>query len=123
MGAEPDAPTPGKLVIRVDEHGLKPDLEGITLLKPPRENGMGHDGCLILSSQGQSRYFVYELDNDHRFLGTFSIAGAEEIDGIAEPLGAAFPHGVFGCHSNRGERPILLTSWAEISRALKLPVR
>lgn len=126
LGAEPDAPTPGTLVIRVNEHGLKPDLEGITLLKPKRKDGVGYDGCLILSSQGQSRYFVYERESTHRFLGDFSIAGAEETDGIdviAEPFGAEFPHGVFGCHSNRGKKPILLTSWEEISRALELPAR
>lgn len=115
LGAEPDQPTPGKLVIRLGEHGLQPDLEGIALLTTSKV-----DGYLLLSSQGQSRFFVYERTGQHRFVGTFAIAGAEETDGIdvlATPLGPDFPHGIFGCHTAK-TKPcrILLTPWDAIAR-------
>ena len=118
LGAEPDQPAPGKLVIRLGEHGLKPDLEGIALLKQSDKNGY-----LLLSSQGQNQFFVYERTGDHRFVGTFKIPGAEETDGIdvlAAPLGDQFPLGAFGCHTAMTKPcSVILTPWDAIARELK----
>lgn len=122
LGAEPDEPTPGRLVIRLDEHGLKQDLEGITLLLQGRRQGY-----LLLSSQGDNRVFAYDRTGDHQFVGAFAIDGAKETDGVdvfAGPFGPDFPHGVFGCHT-AATTPcgILLTPWERIAEQLKLPVR
>lgn len=117
LGAEPDLPPPGKLVIRLGAQGLKPDLEGITLV-----NQTDGKGYLLLSSQGLNRLFAYDRGADHAFLGSIQIDGAEETDGIdvlPRSLGDTFPQGVFGCHTAKGDRPcILLTSWQAIAREL-----
>lgn len=115
LEAEPTGDTPGKLVIRLGEHGLKADLEGITVVKHGTDEGL-----LIVSSQGQNRFFVYERTGAHRFLGSFSVTGAEETDGIdifPVPLGEEFPQGLFGCHTAATIRPsVLLTSWSQIAK-------
>ena len=119
LGAEPDQPAPGELVIRLGEHGLKPDLEGITLLRRGKD-----EGCLLLSSQGQSRFFVYERTGTHRYLGDFAIDGVTDTDGIdvmGEPLDEAFPHGLFGCHSAATDPcNVWLIPWEKIAGQLQL---
>lgn len=122
LGAEPDQPAPGELVIRLGEHGLKPDLEGITLLHRGE-----HKGYLLLSSQGQSRFFVFERMGSHRYLGDFGIDGVIDTDGIdvtGEPLGEDFPHGLFGCHNAATKRcSVWLVPWEKISKQLDLESR
>lgn len=122
LGAEPDQPTPGKLVIRLSEDGLKPDLEGITILKQTEQTGY-----LLLSSQGQNLFFVYDRAGDHPFLGTFKVQGAEDTDGIdvlAKPLGDQFPQGVFGCHTAATKRcSVILTPWDKIAKELKVSAK
>lgn len=117
LGAEPDQPSPGKLVIRLGENGLKPDLEGVTLAMRP-----GGAGYLIVSSQGADLFFVYERTGGHQFVGSFAIQGAEETDGIdvfEGPAGDQFPQGVFGCHTGATKRcSILLTPWNAIVKEL-----
>lgn len=121
LGAEPDQPVPGELVIRSGEADLKSDLEGVTLIRQGER-----DGYLILSSQGNNRYCVYERQGSHRYVGSFAVEGAMETDGIdvcTEPLGEKFPHGLFGCHTARGERcSVLLTPWEKVAKALTLNV-
>lgn len=117
VSAEGDQPAPGELVIRLGEHGLKPDLEGISLVRKP--DGKGY---LFLSSQGQDRIFAYERGGKHEFIGSFSIQGAKETDGldvIDQPLGEAFPHGAFGCHTAATKNPcVMLTRWEKIAEVL-----
>lgn len=113
LGAEPDDPTPGELIINVGEDRLTADVEGLALLDHP--NG---ERWLVVSSQGAERFFVYRVDDDsHRFLGSFAVRGARETDGIdvfEGALGEAFPNGVFTCHTDAGDRPVLLVRLEEV---------
>ncbi len=77
--------------------GITADIEGMALYKIGPASGY-----LIVSSQGDYSYAVYDRSGDNRFLGRFRIGpagavdGAEETDGLeATPvaLGADFPAG------------------------------
>ncbi len=118
IGAEPGDPTPGKLVIRVGENGLKSDVEGLTIYHMP-----GGEGYLLVSSQGNHTVKVYRRGGKHEFLGTFAVRGAGETDGIDVMnvgLGKAFPTGLFACHSDRsGGCPVLLTPWENIAASIE----
>lgn len=119
LSADSNQPAPGELVIRLGEHGLKPDLEGIALVRKPEG-----EGYLFLSSQGQNRIYAYKRGASHEFIGSFEIEGVEETDGldvIDRPLGDKFPVGLFGCHTAATEDPcILLTSWKLIAEKLSI---
>ncbi|MFP4521685.1 MAG: phytase [Fibrobacterota bacterium] len=65
------------------EGNLVADVEGITLLY-----NKGKKGYLIVSSQGNTTYHIYERDGNNRHLGCFSIADSEEgIDGTYDTDG------------------------------------
>jgi len=128
LGAEPDAPAPGSWIVRVGEHGITGDLEGITLL-PTGET----TGFLIASDQNRNRFIVLDRTAPHRFLGEFAIRNAMHTDGVdvtAMPLGKKFPRGVFASHTDSGKQrsvlltplPTLIESLKEISRAAQQSV-
>lgn len=97
VGAEPDAPVPGTLVQPVETHGLTADVEGLTVLHSPDSKGY-----LLASSQGNSRYNVYQLDESCTFVKSFAVEGATDTDGIdvcPANFGAAFPGGIFTMHN------------------------
>ena len=80
------------------EH-ITADTEGVTLFRGP--SGRQY---LIVSSQGDYTYSVYDTSDDDEWAGSFRVApgtaadGSEETDGIAatgQALGTAFPHGLF----------------------------
>ncbi len=117
LGAEPDAPTPGELVIRIGEHGLQGDIEGLALAK------VGGQRLLIASDQGSSSFLVLNRDRSYRPVGRFSCTGAASTDGIEVvdlPLGPNYPHGLFCCHTDVGARPTLVSSWETISQLLDI---
>jgi 3-phytase len=116
LGGEPEDPAPGKLILKIGDHGLEGDLEGLAIGR----RGDGND-FLIVSDQGRSRFVLFELAGEHRLLGEFSIAGARDTDGIElvlGDLGPSFPGGLFACHTARLERGVLLTAWRDIAAAL-----
>ena len=98
FGAEPDAGTVGVLVAKVGENGLTADVEGLTLYAG--ENGRGY---LIVSSQGNNTFKVYERGGRNRFVMTIDpdagqLGKPTDTDGIAvtnRPLGPNFPKGMF----------------------------
>jgi 3-phytase len=117
VGGEPDDPAPGKLVIKLGEHGLAGDVEGLAIYYLP-----GGKGYLLVSNQGKDNFKVYRREGDHAFLGTFAIQGARDSDGLDVTnanLGPAFPHGFFACHTASGNCPILVTPWEAIAKAMK----
>jgi 3-phytase len=121
VGGEPSDPTPGKLVIRVGENGLVSDVEGVAIYHTP-----GGKGYLLVSSQGNNSFKVYRRRGAHEYLGTFAIQGARDTDGIDVTnvaLGAAFPKGLFACHTDSSGRPVLLTRWEHIAKALAPPLK
>ena len=117
VGGEPDDPTPGKLVIRVGQNGLRPDVEGVTIYPMP-----GGKGYLLVSSQSTNNFKVYRREGRHEYLGTFAIRGVGDTDGIDVTnvsLGPAFPKGLFACHDgSTGPCPVLLTRWDRIVESI-----
>jgi len=117
--AEPSGDTSGSRIVNAGEHGLVPDVEGITLYY--RAGGAGY---LIVSSQGSNAFKVYDRRPPHDYIGTFMVRGVEGTDGcdvINLPLGSAFRGGVFACHNGSGEpRPVELVHWSDIAGALGL---
>jgi 3-phytase len=125
IGGEPTDPTPGKLILKIGEHGLKSDVEGLAIYR----FAGGKKGYLLVSNQGGHNFKVFTLTGDHKFLGTFAIAGAHDTDGIDVTnanLGGKFTKGMFACHSNRkkgGGCPVLLTPWSKIAKSVKKPLQ
>ncbi|MBN2309720.1 MAG: phytase, partial [Candidatus Hydrogenedentes bacterium] len=107
VGAEPDDPTPGELIIELGPHEFQADVEGLTICPGP--NGAGY---LIASSQGNGQFKVFERKAPHAYVQTFTVAGANETDGIDvlnANLGPAFPGGIFALHNGSVEPcPVLV---------------
>ncbi|MBL7220720.1 MAG: phytase [Phycisphaerae bacterium] len=125
IGGEPTDPTPGKRILKIGDHGLKSDVEGLAIYRLAQ----GKEGYLIVSNQGSHNFKVFDLTGGHKFLGTFTIAGAEETDGIDVTnvdLGGPFAEGMFACHSNKkrgGGCPVLLTAWSKIAKSIEPPLK
>jgi len=121
VGGEPTDPAPGRLVVRTGENGLQPDVEGLAIY-----HASARGGYLLVSSQGSNAFKVYRRGGAHEFLGTFTVHGARDTDGIDVTnvaLGAAFPKGLFACHTDSGGRPVLLTPWERIAKAVAPPLK
>ena len=103
-GAEPTDPTtPLNKVIVEGENGLTQDLEGITIYYAA--NG---EGYIILSSQGNSTFKVYNRKEPHTFVKTIDVVNASSTDGIDVSninFGSAFPSGIFLVHDGTGSGP------------------
>lgn len=89
---------PDKLITGLNEQ-VEADIEGMSLY---RLNGKQY---LVVSSQGNNRYAVYDVDDNNAFLGVFEVGanwegmidGASETDGLAVTssyLGEALPNGL-----------------------------
>jgi 3-phytase len=121
FGAEPDAPGQGKLIAKVGEHGLKADVEGLTLYC-----AAGGKGYLVASSQGNSTFKVYARDGENAFVCTIAPAkGAikppSDTDGIAvtnRPTSPAFSKGLFVVQDGsnpKGNQNFKLYRWVDIA--------
>jgi 3-phytase len=104
------APDDGVGWVRVDVTGLGGHLtaqvEGLTIVY-----GLGRDGYLIASSQGNNTYVVYRRD-DNAYVATFAIvagygiegvADTDGIDAVAVDLGPGFPEGVFVAQDGKND--------------------
>ena len=96
MGAEPSDPAEPQQIASTDGREITADAEGAALL-PQGEAG----GWLVVSSQGDNTYAVYDLES-HAFVTRLQIVdaaidGATHTDGVdisAANLGPDFPAGV-----------------------------
>lgn len=90
---------------------LKDDLEGVSIYY-----GDGGKGYIVLSSQGNNSYALFDREAPHSYLGSFrviadsdkGIDGASETDGldiISTPLGPQFPYGLFVAQDGRNITP------------------
>ncbi len=117
---------------------LAADVEGMDVYRGP-----GGEHYLIVSSQGDHSFAVYDLardDSDNRYAGSFTLAaggqdgqggvdGVEETDGLAvtsAALNNSFPRGLLVVQDGINESPAAnqnfkLVSWADVERALGLP--
>jgi myo-inositol-hexaphosphate 3-phosphohydrolase len=96
--AEPDGGDDSDPIRVIDTHTLFPDIEGLTIYYGP--NGGGY---LLVSSQGDSTYAVFERSGDNDYLGRFAVGDSDGIDQANESdgadvlnvaLGEAFPNGL-----------------------------
>ncbi|MDO1560161.1 phytase [Brevundimonas sp. 2R-24] len=127
-----NAPDEGRLVAEAPSAMLVPDVEGLTLL---------HDGTesfLIASSQGDSAFAVWRADGPElAYLGRFSPAAANGVDGVTGTDGVAalggqvgpFPAGLVvmqddvdaegeEASTRRARQNYKLVDWREVRRAL-----
>ncbi|MCE5327210.1 MAG: phytase [Planctomycetaceae bacterium] len=116
--AEPDAPKEGKMIATAKQYGIRPDLEGMTIF-PTSDT----DGYLIASSQGNNTFKVFDRKPPYAYVGTFTVAGVTETDGIdciAGDFGPRFPKGIFICHTGADRKicPNMLVSWTDVLKAL-----
>lgn len=125
-------PDTGKLIIPAGKE-LVADVEGLSLYKTNSEN------LLIVSSQGDNSYALYDVQNAHRYLGSFrvglnsansegkAIDGTTETDGLdvtSINLGPGFEEGMLVIqdgHNLMPEAPqnFKYVSWAELRSGLK----
>jgi 3-phytase len=119
--AEPDARGRGRLIARVGENGLEADVEGVALYYAAE--GRGH---LIVSSQGNHTFKVYERGGENRYLLTIDPKGGRiddvsETDGIVVtncPTSPLFARGLFVAQdgdNQRGNQNFKLYAWEDIA--------
>ncbi|MCZ6502769.1 MAG: phytase [Gammaproteobacteria bacterium] len=106
--ADPKSKTVEKIIDLNWLSALKADLEGLAIY----DSGDGK-GYLIVSSQGNSRFVIYDRLGD-KHLGTFGIEPAGDIDGTSKTdgidassvnYGSRFPSGFFIAHDDANESP------------------
>jgi 3-phytase len=119
-GAEP---SDGDRRTRVDEAGedrpLVPDVEGIAIAAGP-----GGGGYLVVSSQGDDSFAVYEREGANAYVGSFRVEGVQSTDGLdvtTRPLGRRFPGGALVVQDgdNGGEhQDFAVVPWEDVTRLL-----
>jgi 3-phytase len=125
LSADPGGGPPESFA-RVDHQRLFDDAEGVAVV-PEGKTG----GYLVVSSQGDSAYAVYRLE-DGAFAGRFRIVGANAVDGTSETDGIEIASGGFGPGLDGGlmiaqdgdnapeAQNFKLVSWARVKAALGL---
>ncbi|MDP9140634.1 MAG: phytase, partial [Pseudomonadota bacterium] len=132
LSAAPDAAADKTLIDHTGDGGhLIDDVEGIALWR-----GVNGQGYLVVSSQGEDAYAVYERSGANRYLGKFRIAadpasgidGASETDGLelsSASFGGAYAQGLLVVQDGRNVSPaepqnFKLVPWARVADALGL---
>lgn len=124
---EPANPVP---IMEIDGITLVSDVEGMSLYKT------GGGGYLVVSSQGNFSFSVFDRLPPFRYRGSFVVAdrsdgnvdGAQETDGLAvtsTSLGPNFPQGLIVVQDGfntlpRGMQNFKYISWQELVEALML---
>lgn len=85
----------------------------------------GEANYLVASDASANQFHVYDRNNDHAFIGSFSVAGVDAAGGLnatSFPLGAGFPRGALVAMDDENEAGTnyKLLSWADIAGALHL---
>ncbi len=130
LAATPEQPAEMTSVADIDGEILVADVEGMTLLVS------GDSGYLIVSSQGNDSYAVYERSPPHRYRGSFIVAGSlgSNVDGTDETDGLdasslvvtdEFPEGLLVIQDGYNTLParsqdFKYVSWADVRAALAL---
>lgn len=121
LAPSPTPARPGGWSQRVGEHGLKADVEGLTIYYATEGRGY-----LIVSSQGNHTFKVYTREGDNRFVLTIDPRGGKiddvsDTDGICVtscPTSKQFPKGVFVAqdgHNAGGNQNFKLYAWEDIA--------
>jgi len=125
FNAEPDGEEGREKIDAVRPGGnLVADIEGLALYKRS-----GSVGYLIASSQGDSTFCVYALEQAPRYLGRFSVAesaqidavsGTDGIDATAVSIGTEYPQGLFIAQDDENEtgtQNFKIVPWGPIASA------
>jgi len=127
-------PAVGSLIATAPSDMLKPDVEGLTLLRE------GAVTWLIASSQGDSAFAVWRVDGaEPVYRGRFSVVAAGGIDAVTGTDGVAALGGAVGPYANglvvmqddvdsegeaasttRNRQNYKLVDWADVKAALRL---
>lgn len=130
MGAAPTAPAEFVAVDTVAAGRLVADVEGIAILTRP--DGAGY---VIVSSQGDNSYAVYERQPPNAYVGSFRVGeneaakvdAASETDGLdvtSATLAPPFSTGLLVVQDGANTRPraaqnFKLVPWDEVERAIR----
>ncbi|MCI5052660.1 MAG: phytase [Simkaniaceae bacterium] len=93
------------------DDNIKKDREGLALYLEPQGKGY-----LIVSSQGNSSFNIYQREGNNAFVKQVKPKGVYYSDGIActsTPILPKFPKGVFAAH-NDTDTNFVLYSWEEL---------
>jgi 3-phytase len=93
LSAQPDGGNAKKLIAGTSESNnpnIRYDVEGLDLYYAAK------GGYLIVSSQGNFSYAVYDRMGDNRYLLSFKIVPNKTIDGVEETDGLALSHHALG---------------------------
>ena len=139
--AEPDGGDEFTLVYDAEDDLIEPDVEGLAIYEA--RHGRGY---LIVSSQGDGSFAVFERRPPHAYIGSFVIGERRGIDTTDEsdgldvvniPLGRAFPKGLLVAHDGQDDPPFpnldgeelenaatnfTYVDWADVARKLHLVV-
>lgn len=122
-------PARGEIMAAAPSATLKPDVEGLTLLRE------GASTYLIASSQGDSAFAVWNVEGaTPRYRGRFSVVGNGKIDAVTGTDGVAalggqvgaFPLGLVVVQDDEdqggagGRQNFKLVDWAAVKAALGL---
>ena len=125
--AWPEGGDEPELIARVGDHGLAADIEGVDIAFGPA------DGYLVVSSQGNNSFAVFDRSPPHAWRGSFRIDDTVGIDGVEETDGlavdartiGAFERGLLVVQDGRNRRPqarqnFKYVAWADVVSALGL---
>lgn len=130
FGAEPNAGDKKRAVALIkDNPAWKDDFEGVSIYRQA-----GGRGYIVVSSQGNNTYAVFDRQGANRYRGSFAIApngkgidGVSETDGLDVSSGAlpGYPQGILVTQDGYNVTPsenqnFKYTSWADIAAKLKL---
>ncbi|MFN8469906.1 MAG: phytase [Caldilineaceae bacterium] len=120
---------------------LEPDVEGLTIYYGP--NGSGY---LLVSSQGNNTFAVYERSGDNAYIGSFQVGTGDAADGSQESdgamvlnvaLGERFPNGVLIVQDGNNQPAVMVEDdgemenvstnlkfidWAQVANAFNPPL-
>lgn len=128
LSAAPDGGSDMKKIAAIFPAGpIVPDVEGVTLYAKGE-----NDGYIIVSSQGNSTFCVFDRGGENAFRGCFTIGAANGVDAVsgtdgieasAASFGPGLEDGVFIAQddeNDRGNQNFKMVAWREIAAAMKL---
>jgi 3-phytase len=84
FAAEPNAGDARKSVVRIGEHGVVADVEGLAIY-----HAAGGRGYLIVSSQGNNTFKVFERGGENAFVMSIDPTASARIDDVSDTDGIA----------------------------------